>query len=75
MAPNTVAPPSFWDIATPEDGARAAIELFGTAAVAEAIQLALTARAAGDDDNYRFWTAVYARVFVDGFRQTARIKP
>lgn len=75
MAQDTVPPPSFWDLAIPEQGAHAVVELFGTAAMAEAIRLALEARAAGDEDNYRFWTAVYARVFMDGFRQTSRIVP
>ena len=70
MAGNTCNWPDFWERVTPEQGARAVIELYGEAAVAKAIQLALDARRDGNDANYRYWTAVYARIFASGFQQT-----
>ena len=69
MAGNTCDWSDFWERATPDQGARAVIELYGEGAVAKAIQLALDARRDGNDANYRFWTAVYARIFAWGFQQ------
>jgi transcriptional regulator with XRE-family HTH domain len=63
-------PDSFWDMTTPEEGAHLLVELYGTSAVARGIELALDALRDGDDDNYRYWTAVYSRIFVSGFQQT-----
>lgn len=60
-----------WDEMSPEDAASQLVERFAAGAVAEGIRLALDARAAGDDEAYRFWTAAYARVFADGFRRGA----
>lgn len=53
---------SFWDVATPQEGASAIIEIYGPAA-ADAV---LSCAAAALDDNrhedYQFWTAVLACV-------------
>lgn len=60
-----------WDRMSPEEAASRLVERFAAGAVAEGVRLALDARAAGDDEAYRFWTAAYARVFANGFRRGA----
>jgi hypothetical protein len=70
MAKDMAGPDSYWDWASPEEGARLQVELCGTSAVARGIELALDALRDGDDDNYRYWTAVYSRIFVSGLQQT-----
>jgi hypothetical protein len=57
---------SFWDLATPEQGARAMAESCGPGAVAAAIDCARGARADHRDDDYRFWIAVLARLRAAG---------
>lgn len=65
----------FWDRGTPQHGARAVAEIYGAAAAVQAALLARSARAAGHDDNYRFWTAVYARLVAAGYRPPERRGP
>lgn len=60
-----------WGRMSPEDAAALLVDRFATSAVAEGVRLALNARAAGDEEAYRFWTAAYARVFASGFRRGA----
>lgn len=50
---------SFWDIATPQDGATAITEIYGSAGAAAAVRQCVAA--ARDDDrneDCQFWTAV-----------------
>jgi hypothetical protein len=58
MAPHPSDWRSFWDLATPEEGASAIIEIYGAGA-AEAV-LGCVAAAQHDDreEDCRFWTAV-----------------
>lgn len=53
---------SFWDLATPEQGAIAIMELCGPEAVSAAADCAAVAYEDDRDEDYRFWTAVLARV-------------
>lgn len=53
---------SFWDLASPEKGAATIIELYGEAAGDAATSCAAAALADDRDTDYRFWTAVLARV-------------
>ncbi|NIA70447.1 hypothetical protein HBA54_17760 [Pelagibius litoralis] len=53
---------SFWDLADPERGARQLRELYGAEAAEAADSCASAAQADDRDDDYRFWTAVKARL-------------
>lgn len=53
---------SFWDLATPEEVAGMIAELYGGGAVEAAEQCVASASSDQRDDDYRFWTAVLARV-------------
>jgi hypothetical protein len=53
---------SFWDLASPERGARAMKALYGEAAAAAAADCAAAARADRREKDYRFWTAVLAQL-------------
>ena len=53
---------SFWDLATPEQGAAAIMELCGAGAASAAADCAAVAYKDHRDEDYRFWTAVLARV-------------
>lgn len=53
---------SFWDLASPERGAATMIELYGESAAAAAADCASAALADDRDEDFRFWTAVLARV-------------
>lgn len=53
---------SFWDLASPEQGAEKVLELFGAEAAAAAAHCAAAASSDNRDDDYRFWIAVLARV-------------
>ena len=53
---------SFWDVASPRQGATALIEMYGDAASEAAADCAASARADNRDDDYRFWVAVLARL-------------
>ncbi|MCG8593415.1 MAG: hypothetical protein MI785_03460 [Kiloniellales bacterium] len=53
---------SFWDLATPEQGAIAIMELCGSGAASAAADCAAVAYKDHRDEDYRFWTAVLARV-------------
>lgn len=68
MSGKSLAGQDPWERMSPEEGAREMVARFGDAAVAEGIRLALGALAVGDEEGYRFWTAVYARIFAAGFR-------
>jgi hypothetical protein len=49
---------SFWDVATPQQGATAMIEIYGPAAAEAAHSCASAALNDDRDDDYQFWTAV-----------------
>jgi len=51
---------SFWDVATPEQGATAMIEIYGTAAAKAVHSCAVAALNDARNADYRFWTAVLA---------------
>jgi hypothetical protein len=53
---------SFWDLASSERGAATMMELYGELAAAAAADCANAAHADDRDEDYRFWTAVLARV-------------
>ena len=53
---------SFWDLASPRQGAIALTEMYGDAAAAAAADCAAWAHADNRDDDYRFWIAVLARL-------------
>jgi hypothetical protein len=60
---------SFWDLATPEQGAAAVLQMYGDAAAEAASHCASAAFDDNREDDYRFWTAVLARVRVAGRRR------
>lgn len=49
---------SFWDIATPREGANAIIEIYGTAAADAVLRCLAAARNDNRDEDFHFWTAV-----------------
>jgi hypothetical protein len=49
---------SFWDIATPQQGATALIEMYGPAAAEAARKCATAALDDDRNEDYQFWTAV-----------------
>ena len=53
---------SFWDLASPEHGAKQLEELYGPGAAKAASECAAAAREDDRDEDYRFWTAVFARL-------------
>ncbi|WP_163266373.1 hypothetical protein [Chelativorans alearense] len=54
---------SMWDVADPDAGAKAALDLFGpSAAMTAAAEAAFTARYAGREADFRFWFAVFIRL-------------
>lgn len=53
---------SFWDIASPRQGATALRQMFGDEAAAAAQSCAKAAQADKRDDDYRYWIAVLARL-------------
>lgn len=53
---------SFWDIATPQQGATALEQMCGDEAAAAASYNAEWARADDREEDYRFWIAVLARL-------------
>lgn len=53
---------SFWDIASPRQGATALRQWFGDQAAAEAQRCADAAKADGRDDDYRYFVAVLAQL-------------
>lgn len=53
---------SFWDIASPRQGATALRQWFGDQAATQAQRCADTAKAEERDDDYRYWIAVLARL-------------
>lgn len=60
---------SLWTSMTPQEGAGLLVQIFGSKATAKAKWLARYTRDLGDDSDYRFWTAVYARLYATGRRQ------
>lgn len=55
---------SFWDLASPEKGAQQMRDIFGLEAVKAASGCASAAQADDRDEDFRFWTAVVARLQV-----------
>ena len=53
---------SFWDLANPEQGARGMRDIYGDHAAEAAASCAEAAQADDRDEDYRFWTAVAARL-------------
>jgi hypothetical protein len=49
---------SFWDVATPEQGATAMIDLYGPAAAKAVLKCAAAAVSDDRHEDYRFWKAV-----------------
>jgi phosphoserine phosphatase len=56
---------SFWDLASPQHGAREMRALYGQAAAVAAADCAAAARADRREKDYRFWTAVLAELDAD----------
>lgn len=53
---------SFWDLASPGRAAQAMRDVYGARALPAARHCAAAARGDGRDADYRFWTAVLARI-------------
>jgi hypothetical protein len=53
---------SFWDLASPEHGASKMLEIYGASSAEMAAGCASAALADDRDEDYRFWTAVQARL-------------
>jgi hypothetical protein len=53
---------SFWDLASPWQGARVLAEMYGDGAAAAAAGCAAGASADDRDEDYRFWIAVLGRL-------------
>jgi hypothetical protein len=66
MSAGTLNWNSFWDLATPAQGARALLELYGAAAAQAAADCAGAAKTDGRHTDYRFWVAVCAELDVTG---------
>ena len=50
---------SFWDLASPEEAARALWEFYGAGAAEAAVSCAIAAKNDSRESDYRFWMAVY----------------
>jgi hypothetical protein len=62
MSANALNWTSFWDLASPAEGARALIELYGPAATEAAARCAVAAHDDGREGDCRFWLAVSAEL-------------
>jgi hypothetical protein len=54
---------SFWDLASPDQAARALSELYGARAAEAAARCASAARRDGRHRDYRFWVAAFVKLY------------